>query len=937
MASASSATACMKNLQRLRLLGRPQLLDGEHNIEITSRTGLALLAYVVISPQANVPRDELAALLWPDVEDGRSRANLRNLLYELNKTPLANWLDVEAEAVKLQRIDKEVDVLQFLACLQRDDLETAVSHYDGQFLQGFYLSNNAPFSEWQHATADRLQQKMVNALAKLGETAVAQQNFTLAEQYAQQQIAFDNLQEAAWRQLIWAQMQNGRREKALNSYNELCQILRTELDIEPAPETVELVTQIRQQKATKGKKVASPTSPRSKAEHILLDKVKAFWIDGVLEQSLHGEALLELGMETHPDALAYPWGMMLQRPAQPAQTLPAHTQMIDLFTQSGHALLILGAPGSGKTTMLLDLARTAIKAAKENPTQPIPVVFNLSSWAQAERPLTEWLIAELNDKYLIPPNISRDWLRQDMLLLLLDGLDEVKANRQAACVQAINQFRQAHGLAQIVVCSRLQEYEAVGDKLRLDTAVILQPLTPTQIDVYLQAGGERLRAVRTTLAQDVTLRQMAQSPLLLSIMTLAYRDLAPEKVQETTSLEARRTHLFESYVKQMSVRKGESLQHSFDQTKQWLSWLAKKMQADDQSIFLLDMLQPSWLNGRLQPTSYVLSTRIVAGLLIMLLLTVQQELALMGIFMGCLAGILTAVQFRKQATDPSWRYPLPFGKTLIPIWLLLLGVLGYGFLIGGYVEEFTLSSGVIALFFSTALFWAPFGILLEWRDGLRTPWSDIETVEVLTWSWQKARTSVFKGIVVGTAVALLVGILLGLTTPEIDLWSIVWPMLLLFGLPMGISIGLLNGFTRDVAPLKTTPDQGFRLTLRFVLVGAFFGALSLSLIMIFVSMLINQQNWSWVEGLQAALFGAWLGFKFGIGVGLWFGGLDLIYHLILRFWIHQKEGVPIRLIAFLDDAAHHLYLRKVGNGYMFAHQLLLDYFADLDKDTAVSD
>ena len=41
-------------------------------------------------------------------------------------------------------------------------------------------------------------------------------------------------------------------------------------------------------------------------------------------------------------------------------------------------------------------------------------------------------------------------------------------------VQAINQFRQAHGLAQVVVCSRLQEYEAMGEKLRLETAVILR-------------------------------------------------------------------------------------------------------------------------------------------------------------------------------------------------------------------------------------------------------------------------------------------------------------------------------------------------------------------------------------------------------------------------------------------------------------------------------
>lgn len=912
-------------LQQLRLLGRPQLLDDGQNVDITSRKGLALLAYLVLSPENRAGRDEAAALLWPEVDDGRSRANLRNLLYELNKTPLANWLNAETETITLQLAGKEVDVLCFLRCLEADDLATAVTYYHGDFLAGFHLSHNEPFADWQRRQQELLQRKMLDALHNLAETAVFQQNFPLAETYARRQIELDNLQESAWRQLMTAQAGNGRRVEAINSYNALTQILQDELGVAPSPETAVLAAQIRSDKAV----ISETAQPRSKAERILLDKVQSFWIDGVLEQSLHGEALLELGMATHPDALAYPWGMMLQRPSQPAQTLPAHTRMMDLFAQSGHALLILGALGSGKTTMLLDLARAALVEAHEHSAAPIPVVFNLSSWAQAERPLTEWLISELNDKYLIPPNISRDWLRQDKLLLLLDGLDEVKANRQAACVLAINQFRQAHGLAQVVVCSRLQEYEAVGEKLRLETAVILQPLSAQQIDMYLQAGGERLTAVRATLAQDATLREMAQSPLLLSIMTLAYRDFTPEAVQETNSLAERRTHLFDSYVKQMAVRKGESLRYSFDKTCHWLSWLAKRMQQEDQSIFLLEMLQPGWLNGRFQPTLYIFCTRICAGLLIALLISFDWQMILFGIVLGGLTGAFTSYQFRQQQRR-AFRYRLPIGKTLLPAWGLLLIFLAYVFT----VEPFALSEGVVAAFMSLALAWAPFGILLELRDSRRTPWADIQPVEMLTWSWAKARWAVLRGMVAGTAVALTIGLLLGLTAPGIHFWRTLLLLIFLFGIPVGGCIGLLNGFTRDVIPMKTTPDQSFRLTLRLVLGGALLGALAMGMGFICLQLLFNRGVLPLLVGLQGSLFGAWLGFKFGIGVGLWFGGLDLLYHAFIRLWLRRQEGLPLRFVAFLDDAAHHLYLRKVGNGYMFAHQLLLDYFAVWDSDLA---
>ncbi len=61
------------------------------------------------------------------------------------------------------------------------------------------------------------------------------------------------------------------------------------------------------------------------------------------------------------------------------------------------------------------------------------------------------------------------------------------------------------------------------------------------------------------------------------------------------------------------------------------------------------------------------------------------------------------------------------------------------------------------------------------------------------------------------------------------------------------------------------------------------------------------------------------------------GGYAFIRHFTLRFWLWQAKCLPWNLVLFLDEAAERLLLRKVGNSYIFVHQLLLDYFATLDE------
>ena len=128
----------------------------------------------------------------------------------------------------------------------------------------------------------------------------------------------------------------------------------------------------------------------------MLAKVHAFWIKGVLEQSLHGAALIALGLHEQPDAIENPWHLILQQPDQPEHPLPPGTRITQVYDDAGGELLILGGPGSGKTTLLVELARDLLDQAQKDNAYLIPVVFNLSSWRQ---PLAAWLVEELNTKY----------------------------------------------------------------------------------------------------------------------------------------------------------------------------------------------------------------------------------------------------------------------------------------------------------------------------------------------------------------------------------------------------------------------------------------------------------------------------------------------------------------------------------------------------------
>jgi hypothetical protein len=348
----------------------------------------------------------------------------------------------------------------------------------------------------------------------------------------------------------------------------------------------------------------------------LLNHIRTNWIDGFLKQSLHSE-VINLTMNYRPDAVnQLPWQMVLQQSNRPDQPVPPGTSQLDTFTKSGRSLLILGNPGSGKTITMLQLADMLLAAAEKDSNEPIPIVINLSSWVGTKGKLSEWLVEEIFAQYGLKRDLTRAWIAGNQFVYLLDGLDEVAEAVRNDCITAVNDFKANHS-AEMVICSRTEDYEKLQNRLLMGAAVQIQPLTDEQVDAYLAGGESELEAVRTTLKTDSDLRELAKEPLMLSMMVLAYQGAERIDLRPRAGKMERRRHIFDNYIRRMFVHRPLPKDNPYteQQALEWLKNLAAGMVQHGQSIFYIERLQPTWLPDEQWRGRYRLSVGLIFGLL----------------------------------------------------------------------------------------------------------------------------------------------------------------------------------------------------------------------------------------------------------------------------------------------------------------------------------
>ncbi len=297
----------------------------------------------------------------------------------------------------------------------------------------------------------------------------------------------------------------------------------------------------------------------------------------------------------------------------PRFQLQPEDRIAKVFEDTGSKLLILGGAGAGKTTMLLELALELCQRAESDTSAGVPVVLHLSSWKNQWQPVSEWLVAELSSKYGVRTELGRRWLYAGELLLLLDGLDELEASRKEQCIEAINRLLEdSPQPPQVAVCTRYNEYKNCPSRLRLNGAIFLRPLTDAQIRAYLLAA--RSRELWYNIESEPHLLALARTPLLLSVMTLAYEEILIHSWKRITSKEDLRKYLFNAYIRRMLGREiNPRKQPSPEKTRHWLSWLAKRMEQENQAEFVIEKIHPDWLQTPRQKQLYRIGAALACG------------------------------------------------------------------------------------------------------------------------------------------------------------------------------------------------------------------------------------------------------------------------------------------------------------------------------------
>ncbi len=721
---------------------------------------------------------------------------------------------------------------------------------------------------------------------------------------------------------------------------------------------------------------------------ILIKRVKNIWINGFLTKSLHGLALLELNLEQSDDAIERPWDLVFQQSSSIRKAIPTTAKISQVFDEANQELLILGAPGSGKTTLLLQLARDLIQRAENDDTFPIPVVLNLTSW-HSNQELQQWLISEMSNKYHVPKRIATHLVKNDQILLLLDGLDEVARQKRATCIQAINEFRQEH-LAPLVICSRTYEYMALSTKLKLQAAILILGLTRNQIEKFL-ASSKKLRMLKNSIMNDESLTELASSPLFLTLMALVFKELSPEEAKRFAIGSDHRRWILEIYIKQRLLKQSPKYNFTPLSTVRWLKWLAQKMSHENLSEFLIEQIQPTWLSASPQLVVYLLISRLIIGITFASIFElIQNQYLIWG------PGIILASIGPDSPSISHAIYSLKEIPSLVPEMIIsydsfevFKNILKIGFYLGGAImigdiirlgsrrdsknsnskDKLTINQFASLRYFFNSFAWGVVGwILFKWLTipivtslrfgttdggvleaartngylpvlicsvlfgiivGRRTNQlnlRDIQTTEKIAVSWS--------GLVLGPIIGLLLGIAIGFVEYFSPFRSIS------AGMTMGLFVGLIGGmmgsillgFNTQYASNRIYPNIGIHWTLRnSAMAGFIVGTFSISLL----SILVVSNSWLYKPSDFIKVFTSVnmliFGLTYGLIASIWYGALDVIQHYILRIILLISHKTPFNYTNFLDYCSEIVLLQKTGNGYMFVHRELLELFAKLDE------
>ena len=244
----------------VRLLGSFDMRkkDGKRVTLCANRKGQMIFKFLASSEKKRCHKEMLLSTFWPedDPEDaiGKLHIAISRLRRSLANAEIGNAIVYENDAYNLcpgQQIDTDVSSfdLHYRAgnlYLANGAVDDAVKEFEQALplYRGSYLAEIIG-EDWPIQERMRLEEQYLHLLSHLSRWHYESGSFQQTIDLCHKLLALDDLREDVYRLLMRALHKTGHRNQALRVYEDLTNLLKKELSVEPMSATQKLMTAIR--------------------------------------------------------------------------------------------------------------------------------------------------------------------------------------------------------------------------------------------------------------------------------------------------------------------------------------------------------------------------------------------------------------------------------------------------------------------------------------------------------------------------------------------------------------------------------------------------------------------------------------------------------------------------------------------------------------------